>query len=52
LNGCAHTQAHASDSLVFLIESNPTNLDTRFATDTQSQKLDAPLFSSLLERDD
>ena len=52
LNGCSHASAQDKASLVFLIESNPTNLDPRFATDTQSQKIDALLFSSLLQRDD
>jgi peptide/nickel transport system substrate-binding protein len=35
-----------------LIESNPANLDPRFATDGQSQHLDGLLFSSLVQRDD
>src|SRR5207302_1058738 len=39
-------------TLTFLIEANPTNLDTRFATDSQSQRIDGLLFSSLLDRDD
>ena len=39
-------------TLTFLIESNPANLDPRFATDAQSQRIDGLLFSSLLERDD
>ena len=38
-------------SLTFLIEANPTNLDPRFATDGQSQRLDALIFSGLLARD-
>jgi peptide/nickel transport system substrate-binding protein len=52
LSGCSHSNAHDPSSLVFLIESNPTNLDPRFATDSQSQHLDGLLFSSLVERDD
>ena len=52
LSGCARSTAHDPASLVFLIESNPTNLDPRFATDSQSQHLDGLLFSSLVERDD
>ena len=35
-----------------LIEANPINLDPRFATDTQSQRIDGLLFSSLVERDE
>src|SRR5271170_6033326 len=51
LDGCGRHNNDPS-SLTFLIESNPTNLDPRFATDSQSQKIDGLLFSSLLERDD
>jgi peptide/nickel transport system substrate-binding protein len=50
--GCGRRDANNPASLTFLIESNPTNLDPRFATDSQSQKIDGLLFSSLLERDD
>jgi peptide/nickel transport system substrate-binding protein len=52
LFGCDRHGANDPSSLTFLIESNPTNLDPRFATDSQSQKIDGLLFSSLLERDD
>jgi ABC-type transport system substrate-binding protein len=52
LNGCGRHNNSDPSSLTFLIESNPTNLDPRFATDSQSQKIDGLLFSSLLERDD
>jgi peptide/nickel transport system substrate-binding protein len=52
LVGCGHSKVVDPSSLTFLIESNPTNLDPRFATDSQSQKIDGLLFSSLLERDD
>ncbi len=38
-------------SLVFLIEASPANLDPRYATDSQSQRIDGLLFSGLLERD-
>jgi peptide/nickel transport system substrate-binding protein len=50
--GCGRNKANDTSSLIFLVESNPTNLDPRFATDAQSQKIDGLLFSSLLERDD
>jgi peptide/nickel transport system substrate-binding protein len=52
LAGCGHSHAVDPSSLTFLIESNPVNLDPRFSTDSQSQKIDGLLFSSLLERDD
>ena len=51
LTGCSHATPDPS-SLTFLIESNPTNLDPRFATDSQSLRIGALLFSSLLQRDD
>jgi ABC-type transport system substrate-binding protein len=52
LLGCSRSVAVDASSLTFLIESSPTNLDPRFATDSQSQRVDGLLFSSLLERDD
>jgi peptide/nickel transport system substrate-binding protein len=51
LAGCSHTSASDPSTLTFLLESNPTNLDPRYATDAQSQHIDGLLFSSLLERD-
>jgi peptide/nickel transport system substrate-binding protein len=51
-DGCGSRNNNDPSSLTFLIESNPANLDPRFATDSQSQKIDGLLFSSLLERDD
>jgi hypothetical protein len=50
LSACSHAPRDPS-SLTFLIESNPTNLDPRFATDAQSQRIDGLLFSGLLQRD-
>jgi peptide/nickel transport system substrate-binding protein len=49
--GCSHASASDPSTLTFLLESNPTNLDPRYATDAQSQHIDGLLFSSLLERD-
>jgi peptide/nickel transport system substrate-binding protein len=51
LAGCSSRNHSDSSSLTFLIESSPTNLDPRFATDSQSQRIDGLLFSGLLERD-
>jgi peptide/nickel transport system substrate-binding protein len=51
LFGCSHTSNADPSALTFVIESNPTNLDPRYATDTQSQHLDSLLFNGLLERD-
>jgi peptide/nickel transport system substrate-binding protein len=48
---CSHSAPTDPSSLTFLIESSPTNLDPRFATDSQSQRMDGLLFSGLLERD-
>ena len=52
LIGCSRQSSRDPSALTFLIESNPTNLDPRYATDGQSQHIDALLFSSLLERDE
>jgi peptide/nickel transport system substrate-binding protein len=49
--GCSHTANADRSALTFLIESNPTNLDPRYATDTHSQRIDSLLFDGLLERD-
>jgi peptide/nickel transport system substrate-binding protein len=51
LASCSHSSHDDPTSLTFLIESSPTNLDPRFATDSQSQRIDGLLFSGLLERD-
>jgi len=52
LAGCSRLATRDPQSLTFLIESTPANLDPRFATDSQSQRIDGLIFSSLLERDD
>jgi len=51
LISCSPSSRTDFSSLTFLIESSPTNLDPRFATDSQSQRIDGLLFSGLLERD-
>jgi peptide/nickel transport system substrate-binding protein len=51
LGACSGHSHPDPSSLTLIIESNPTNLDPRFATDAQSQHIDGLLFSSLLERD-
>jgi peptide/nickel transport system substrate-binding protein len=51
LSDCSSRNHSDPSSLTFLIESSPTNLDPRFATDSQSQRIDGLLFSGLLERD-
>jgi peptide/nickel transport system substrate-binding protein len=50
ISGCSSSHADPN-SLTFLLESNPTNLDPRYATDAASLHIDSLLFSSLLERD-
>jgi peptide/nickel transport system substrate-binding protein len=52
LAACSHSSHTDPSALTFLIESSPSNLDPRFATDSQSQRIDGLLFSGLLERDD
>jgi peptide/nickel transport system substrate-binding protein len=49
--GACSRQGPSDGSLTFLIESNPTNLDPRYATDSYSQRIDGLLFSGLLQRD-
>ncbi len=39
------------NTVVFLIESSPANLDPRVSTDVQSQRIDALLFDGLVARD-
>lgn len=51
LASCSNSSRNDPSALTFLIESSPTNLDPRFATDSQSQRIDGLLFSGLLERD-
>lgn len=51
LFSCASSPRRDPHALTLLIESNPANLDPRFATDAQSQHLDGLLFSSLVSRD-
>jgi peptide/nickel transport system substrate-binding protein len=51
LASCSRSSQNDSPAITFLIESSPTNLDPRFATDSQSQRLDGLLCSGLLERD-
>jgi ABC-type transport system substrate-binding protein len=50
-SGCSSSANTNPNALTFLLESNPTNLDPRFATDAFSQRIDGLLFSSLLVRD-
>src|SRR5580698_166030 len=48
--GC-HTSPPARDTVVFLIESSPTNLDPRIGIDAQSEHIDELLFDGLVVRD-
>ena len=49
--GCEQRVQRKSGELVFLIESNPANLDPRFASDGQSQRVGSLLFNGLVQRD-
>lgn len=51
LAGCS-SAPRDPNTVVFLIETMPANLDPRIGTDAQSQRLHSLIFSSLLERDD
>ena len=48
--GC-HSAAREPGTVVFLIESSPTNLDPRIGTDGQSEHIDELLFDGLVARD-
>jgi ABC-type transport system substrate-binding protein len=47
---CAGTKRAPGD-VVFVIESNPANLDPRYATDGTTQRIDRLIFSGLVVRD-
>ena len=49
--GCSRRAAQDPSAVVFLIESGPTNLDPRYGTDGQSQRIDRLLFDGLVQRD-
>src|SRR5450432_931300 len=49
VSGCKRPQ-HATDTVTFLIESSPANLDPRIGTDAQSQRIDMLMFDSLVHR--
>jgi len=51
LTGCGRSRPAEPGTVIFLIETMPTNLDPRIGTDAQSQRLHGLLFSGLLERD-
>src|SRR5579863_6024532 len=50
LAGC-HSSSRDPQTVVFLIESSPTNLDPRIGTDAQSERSDALLFDGLVDHD-
>ncbi|MGC2769597.1 MAG: ABC transporter substrate-binding protein, partial [Candidatus Acidiferrum sp.] len=47
---CGTSKRGAGD-VVFVIESNPANLDPRYATDGTTQRIDRLIFSGLVVRD-
>src|SRR5580692_7704026 len=48
--GCG-TQRRDRDTVVFLIQSSPANLDPRIGTDEPSEHIDELLFDGLVQRD-
>ena len=48
--GCGGAKRAPGD-MVFVIESNPANLDPRYATDGTSQRIDRLIFNGLVTRD-
>jgi peptide/nickel transport system substrate-binding protein len=51
LCGCGKRAAWDGSEVVFVIESNPANLDARYGQDAQSQRIAALIYSGLVERD-
>lgn len=49
---CSCAKKPASDTLVMIIESSPTNLDPRVGIDAQSERIDDLIFDDLLARDE
>ncbi len=45
-------RARDSNTVVFLIESHPANLDPRIGTDAQSERIDQLIFDGLVDRDE
>lgn len=50
LSAC-HSSRRDANTVVFLIESSPDNLDPRVSTDGQSERIDALVFDGLVARD-
>jgi peptide/nickel transport system substrate-binding protein len=50
--GCRQRVEREAGELVFLIESNPANLDPRYSSDGQSQRIGSLIFSGLVKRDE
>lgn len=51
LAACSRQREFDPSQIIFVIESNPVNLDPRYASDAQSQRIDKLLFDGLVERD-
>jgi peptide/nickel transport system substrate-binding protein len=51
VSGC-HTDANDPHTLKFIIESSPNNLDLRQGTDSQSERVGALIYDSLVRKDD
>jgi peptide/nickel transport system substrate-binding protein len=51
LCGC-HSKPRDPNTVVFLIESSPANLDPRIGTDAQSEHIDELIFDGLVARDE
>lgn len=52
LTGCRRQSADRSDTVRFLIESSPTNLDLRQGTDAQAERVGALLYDALVRKDE
>src|SRR5271167_2224138 len=51
MTACVQRSERKPGEMVFLIESNPANLDPRYASDGQSQRVGSLIFSGLVQRD-
>jgi len=51
MGACGQRVRQRPGEVTFLIEANPANLDPRYATDVQSQKIGALLYNGLVQRD-
>ncbi len=52
LAGCKNQESSRGDTVRFLIESSPTNLDLRQGTDAQAERVGALIYDALVRKDE